>query len=156
MDSHSFSILYMEACRRLDYTQPRHALKLSLACLFLTFSQRRRSTYHKMTCLCPMFLSCLLAFHVFWQPAPFLFPLRLVCSPGAQLPTKNTQILSPSQVTLHCSPCSLYEAAKFPTCLPSHRARSWWSTGQLTFQLASSPNSPNIWISEVSTWWVFW
>ena len=58
----------------------------------------------KQNNLCPVFVSCLMAFRIFWQPAPILLFLTSVCSPGAQLPTKNTEILSQSRVILHCAP----------------------------------------------------
>lgn len=75
----------------------------------------------------------------FLTTCTFSLLFKSVCSPGAQLPTKNTEILSQSQVTLQCSPCSLYRVAKFPTYLQPPRAWSRRSSGQPTFDLASSP-----------------
>lgn len=40
-------------------------------------SQKQRLTYHTTTCLCPVFVSWLLACYVSWQPAPFLLSLPL-------------------------------------------------------------------------------
>lgn len=73
----TLSLTYTEAHARFYYTQPRHALRSFHTCLSLMLSQRQRQTYHRTTCLRPLFLSCLLAFSVFWQPTPFLLSLPL-------------------------------------------------------------------------------
>lgn len=52
-------------------------------------SLRRRSTYHKMTCLRPVLHSCLLAFHVFWQPAPSLPSLPMSVAPEPNYPPRT-------------------------------------------------------------------
>ena len=83
----SLSFTYLEGCTRFYCTQPSWALRLFPTCLFLSLSQR--STYHKMTSLRPTLLSCLSAINAFWQPAPFLFSLRLPVAPEPNYPPRT-------------------------------------------------------------------
>lgn len=50
----------------------------------------------------------------------FILPAPSACSPGAQLPSKYTEILSPAEVTLQRSQRGIYRPAKFPEYLPLH------------------------------------
>lgn len=50
----------------------------------------------------------------------FILPAPPACSPGAQLPSKYTEILSPAEVTLQCSQRGIYRPEKFPAYLPLH------------------------------------
>lgn len=50
----------------------------------------------------------------------FILPAPPACSPGAQLPSKYTEILSPAEVTLQCSQRGIYRPVKFPAYLPLH------------------------------------
>lgn len=50
----------------------------------------------------------------------FILPAPSACSPGAQLPSKYTEIRSPAEVTLQRSQRRIYRPAKFPAYLPLH------------------------------------
>lgn len=72
MESLALSLIYMKAHKRFYYTLPRYPLRFFLTHLSLTLSEKQRSTYHRMTGLCPVFLSCFFA----WQHSPILLSLH--------------------------------------------------------------------------------
>lgn len=76
---------------------------LFLTCLSLAVSQRWKSPYHWTACLCPLILSCLLTFNVFWQPAPFRlsFLLSVALEPNYPQRTQRFYHKARSRSSVH-------------------------------------------------------
>lgn len=78
-------------------------IMLFLTCLSLAFSQKWKSSYLRTACLFPGLPSCLLTFHVFWQPAPFLFssPLSVALEPNYPQRTQRFYHKAGSRSSVH-------------------------------------------------------
>lgn len=91
----AFSLTYIKAHKMFYYT--------AKTCRSLILSQKQRSTYHRMIGLCPVFHSCLLAYHVFWQPAPIFLslPLSVALEPNYSPRTQRSNHKARSHSTVH-------------------------------------------------------